>query len=108
QTKWLDWYRNMINRSLSRASHVVAPSRTALDSLLGQYSSPASISVVYNGRTPHLFNPHITKEDFVVSVGRIWDSGKQVTLLCQQNPPTDTYIAGSDRHPDASLRAEAS
>jgi glycogen synthase len=107
-TKWLDWYRKMIGRSLAHASRVVAPSRTALDSLLRNYSSPALTSVIYNGRTPHLFNPHITKEDCVVSVGRIWDSGKQVTLLCQQNPPIDAYIVGSDRHPDASLRAEAS
>src|SRR5205807_695786 len=55
---------------------------------------------IYNGRTPTLFNPHISKEDFVMSVGRLWDAGKQVTLLAQQELPCETFLIGSAHDPD--------
>ena len=41
---------------------------------------PTGATVIYNGRTPVLFNPHCAKQDLVLSVGRVWDAGKQVDL----------------------------
>lgn len=104
RTKWLEWYRHVVARGLGAADVVVAPSRWMLDSLSKNYLVPRRSRVIYNGRSRLLFNPHITKDDYVLSVGRIWDSGKQVTLLAQQQLPVPTWIVGSERHPDFALR----
>ncbi len=99
-TRWLRWYRNVVSDGLSKATAVVAPSRWMLEALSAYYLRPAHSAVVYNGRNPGLFNPHGTKEDLVVSVGRLWDHAKQVILLSKCDPTVTVYIAGSDKHPD--------
>ena len=102
-TRWLEWYRGMIRRGLASASAVVAPSRWMLQSLKNDYGYGGG-EVIFNGRTPSRFNPHISKEAFALSVGRIWDSGKQATLLLSDDLPLDCVVVGSERHPDARLR----
>lgn len=105
-TNWSRWYREIVTRGLSRATAVAAPTRWMLEAVSRHYVQPAQGSVVYNGRTPTLFNPHITKENYLITVGRLWDSGKQVTLLAQQQDvPQIAYIVGSEQHPDAELRS---
>jgi glycogen synthase len=105
-THWLGWYRDTVAAGLEGATAVVAPSRWMLDALSGIYGAPQHASVIYNGRTPTLFNPHMSKEPYGLSVGRIWDSGKQVTLLAEADAPVPVYIAGSSEHPDIKLRNE--
>lgn len=106
-TRWLDWYKSALTRGLHHATAVVAPSRWMMDSVIALYGEPKSSAVIPNGRNPHSFNPHMSKENRVLTVGRVWDAGKQVTLLCRQNPPVPTDIAGSDYHPESALRAGA-
>ena len=106
ETKWSRWYREIVTRGLSGATAVAAPTRWMLDTVSRHYIQPAQASVVYNGRTPTLFSPHISKENYVISVGRLWDSGKQVTLLAQQKDvPQVAYIVGSEQHPEGGLRS---
>lgn len=106
-TKWLRWYRQVVSRGLAAAGVVVAPSRWMLDSLVRNYIQPREALVICNGRAPVLFNPHVTKEDYVLSVGRIWDSGKQVTLLAQQDLSAPIWIVGSERHPESSADGDS-
>jgi glycogen synthase len=96
-----------VGRGLAEATAVVAPSAWMQARLKEIYGLNGYSWVIYNGRTPALFNPHITKEPYLLSVGRLWDSGKQVTLLCREGLPLDCHLAGSDRHPEASHRLEA-
>jgi glycogen synthase len=107
ETKWLRWYRQAVSRGLAAANAVVAPSRWMLDSLTKNYVTPRESRVVWNGRSPLLFNPHVSKDDYVLSVGRIWDSGKQVTMLAQQDLSVPIWIVGSERHPESALRGES-
>jgi glycosyltransferase involved in cell wall biosynthesis len=100
ETEWLRWYRAIVMRGLSAATAVIAPSRWMLDQIEFHYVKPVSGSVIYNGRTPALFNPHMTKEESIVTVGRLWDCGKNVSLLLQQELPAPVHIVGSDRHPE--------
>jgi glycosyltransferase involved in cell wall biosynthesis len=44
----------------------------------------------------------------VVSLGRIWDAGKQVRLLLGHEHKIPISIIGSEQHPDESRRCEAS
>jgi glycogen synthase len=97
---WINWYREIVSQGLSGATMVSAPSRWMLDQVIRHYGRPTSTAVVYNGRNPKLLNPHLTKDLAVLSVGRLWDAGKNVALLTQVEPPIPIYIVGSEHHPD--------
>lgn len=100
QTDWLRWYRQVVARGLHAATTVVAPSRWMLDQVELLYGKLASSSVIHNGRTPTLFNPYISKQENIVTVGRLWDSGKNVSLLLRREMPGTVRIVGCDRHPE--------
>lgn len=96
---WIAWYRDMVARGLDRASAVVAPSHWMLSALSAVYSRPRLASVIYPGGDPAAFNPHMSKENIAVSVGRIWDFGKNSALLAQFESPIPLYLLGPDREP---------
>jgi glycogen(starch) synthase len=103
---WARWYHDSLARGLREATAVVAPSRWMLEQITTHYGAPQQGLVIHNGRTAALFNPHVTKEDYGLSVGRIWDSGKQVTLLAQGELPMPFYIVGAEEHPELALRGQ--
>jgi glycosyltransferase involved in cell wall biosynthesis len=96
QTRWLNWYREAVIRGLQQASAVVAPTVWMLDTLRSCYARPRRDAVIYNGRNPIFFNPYVSKDDSVLAVGRLWDAGKQVSLLTQHEHPLPVCIVGSD------------
>ncbi|HSB74070.1 MAG TPA: glycosyltransferase family 4 protein [Terriglobales bacterium] len=104
---WLRWYRQVASRGLRAATAVVAPSRWMLNVLSEIYGPPSKSMVVYNGRSPRLFNPHMTKTECVLSVGRLWDCAKQVSLLTRYPQAVPVWIAGSEVHPEEGLRGES-
>jgi glycogen synthase len=97
---WLDWYTATVSRGLSSADAVVAPSQWMLDTLAREYGSARRGRVIYNGRNPALFRPAPLKHKRVVSVGRLWDEGKQVRLLLERKHALPVHIAGPNQHPD--------
>src|ERR1051325_11500557 len=100
ETEWLKWYRQIVTRGLHEATTVVAPSRWMLEQVEFHYGKLRSASVIHNGRTPAVFNPYITKEENTVTLGRLWDSGKNVSLLLKREMPGSVSIVGCDQHPD--------
>lgn len=96
ETRWLRWYRGIVTRGLNDASAVVAPSRWMRHCLCDYYTRPRRALVIYNGRNPIFFNPYLSKDDSVLSVGRLWDAGKQVSLLTQHTHPFSVCIVGAD------------
>ncbi len=105
---WTRWYRDTVSRGLADANCVVAPSRWMMQCVETHYGRPRQGLVIYNGRTPTLFNPHVTKDDNVLSVGRLWDGGKQAALLTKIDPPIPVMIAGTEEHADEALRSAES
>jgi glycogen(starch) synthase len=103
--RWTNWYRGVVGEGLADASGVVAPSRWMMECVETFYGKPTQSSVIYNGRTPTLFNPYVTKEDSVLSVGRLWDGGKQAALLTQVATEVPVFIAGTEQHADESFRS---
>ncbi len=97
---WIRWYRKTVNAGLAAADIVVAPSQWMMSAIETNYLSPKKTSVIHNGRNQNLFNPHITKESYVLSVGRLWDAGKQVSLLNQVDSALPVYVAGAAEHPE--------
>ncbi len=96
ESRWLRWYRDTMIRGLSGATAVVAPNAWMLDSIHSCYIQSRHESVIYNGRNPLAFNPYVGKEDSILAVGRLWDAGKQVSLLTQCTHPLPVCIVGSD------------
>jgi glycogen(starch) synthase len=99
-SSWMRSYRAIVSRGLQGATSVVAPSRWMLESLGHCYGKPKIASVVYNGRTPNLFNPYLSKHENALSVGRLWDFGKNAALLHKVNSPFPIYLAGNEQNPD--------
>jgi glycogen synthase len=96
---WMKSYRAAVARTLSGADALVAPSHWMLNAFERAHGRAQKSSVVYNGRTPGLFNPHARKKDFALSVGRIWDLGKNSVLLSRIGAPLPIYLVGSDQNP---------
>ncbi len=93
---WLRWYHKTVTEGVSRADAVVAPTVWMLDAIRSSYMWPKRASVIYSGRSPIFFNPYVKKEDAVLSVGRLWDPGKQLCLLTGHPHPVPVSIVASD------------
>ncbi|HYP18968.1 MAG TPA: glycosyltransferase family 4 protein [Chloroflexia bacterium] len=95
-----DRYRAEVRRGLQSAHMVAAPSRAMLDSLERHYGPLPNPTVIYNGRDASLFAP-ATKEPFVLTVGRLWDEGKNVAAVrdAATGLAWPVYVAGEDKHP---------
>jgi glycosyltransferase involved in cell wall biosynthesis len=96
-TRWLKWYRDTILRGMAAADAVVAPSASMLDTLISTYTRPRRAVIIYPGRNPIFFNPYVSKDDSVLSVGRLLDAGKQVFLLTQCAHPFSVCIVGAEQ-----------
>jgi glycosyltransferase involved in cell wall biosynthesis len=68
-----------------------------LDSIQCNYVHPRRGEVIYPGRNPIFFNPYISKDDSVLSIGRLIDAGRQVSLLTQHVHPVPVCIVGSEQ-----------
>lgn len=93
---WLDWYRETVVAGLKRAEAVVTTSRWMLDMLRVAYDDQFEGHVISPGRNPIYFNPFVTKEESVLAIGRLWDTGKQVALLTQHTHGLPVCIVGAD------------
>jgi glycogen(starch) synthase len=98
-TPWMRKYRETVTNGLRGADLVVAPSRWMLDQISKYYLQPAAEQVIYNGRTPELFDPDAEKNDSVLSVGRVWDPAKNVRLLMRLDQQAPVSIVGWEREP---------
>ena len=96
---WISWYREAVTRGLRLATAVITPSQWMMEQVKRYYVVPRIAGVIYNGRTPELFNPHATKEDRILTAGRVWDLGKNAGLLLGTTMPAPVLIVGSDRDP---------
>jgi glycogen synthase len=111
-SQWMRWYRDTVTSGLSHADVVVAPSQWMLDAIRTYYIKPSFGAVIHNGRDPALFVSDVPKENRVLSVGRLWDEGKQVSLLLYEDllheaQSVPVGIVGSQAEPgDANRRPE--
>jgi glycogen synthase len=94
--RWAEWYQAVVEEGLAGASLLVAPSHWMLRSIERCYGGQANSQVIYNGRTPALFNAMVSKQNYAASAGRLWDEGKQSHLLMELgSPPLPILVAGA-------------
>lgn len=102
---WIAQYRVNVHRGLSGADVVVAPSRWMLEQMAEHYLEPKKGDFIHNGRDPNLFIPYVSKQNYAVSVGRLWDAGKQVSLLLGGDLPVETILIGSEASPEGTAQS---
>lgn len=93
---WLDWYRETVVKGVKRADAVVTTTHWMQDMLRFAYGDVFVGQVISPGRNPIYFNPFVTKEELVLAIGRLWDTGKQVALLTQHSHKLPVCIVGAD------------
>jgi glycosyltransferase involved in cell wall biosynthesis len=93
---WLKWYRETIVAGLKRAEAVVTTTYWMQEMLRLAYGDDFDGEIIPPGRNPIYFNPFVEKEDSVLAIGRLWDTGKQVSLLTQHSHPLPICIVGAD------------
>jgi glycosyltransferase involved in cell wall biosynthesis len=76
----LEWRRLLVECGLRRAEAVVAPTRAFAAQTKRTYSLAREVQAVHNGRTP-LALPFRERSDFALTLGRLWDEGKNVQTL---------------------------
>jgi glycogen(starch) synthase len=101
---WIRFYRRVVYDGLLGADIVVAPSVSMMNEVTRHYLRPRQRVVVHNGRNPGLFNPHVSKDDLAVTVGRVWDKAKNVSLLTQRRHSVPVWIIGQEEHPEDRFR----
>jgi glycosyltransferase involved in cell wall biosynthesis len=98
-TPWMRHYRETVTNGLQGADVVVAPSQWMLEQVGKHYLTPANSLVIHNGRNPELFDPDAPKDDFVLTVGRVWDAAKHVSLLLEREQESPVRIVGWEMEP---------
>jgi glycogen synthase len=98
------WYRSEVRNGLWSADLVVAPSQWMMSTLVDNYDFNTETRVIYNGRDVALFKSSSTRSNYALSVGRVWDRGKQLDLLLNQNLDIPVYIAGPNEDPGKNTR----
>ena len=93
---WLNWYRETMVAGLKRAEAVVTTTRWMAEMLRLAYGDDFDGQVIPPGRNPIYFNPFVTKEESVLAIGRLWDTGKQVSLLTHHSHALPVCIVGAD------------
>lgn len=101
----VEWsiYQRHIGEGLRNANMVVAPSKAMMDAAEKYYQPFQQKEVIYNGGNSSLFESDV-KEDFVFSMGRIWDEAKNIRLVIEAAPYIDypIYVAGDTTGVDIS------
>ncbi len=105
QSSWSRWYEDTVNRGLRGADVVVAPSQWMMDALAHHYDVPARRAVIYNGRSASRFDAPRRKANCAISVGRVWDRGKQTGLLLSCRSAVPVRIVGPLEAPAAGSAA---
>lgn len=101
-SSWFEWYAGIVTKGLANADAVVAPSQWMLDQVFEHYHFSGPGWVIYNGRDPGLFDPILNKANCALTVGRLWDEGKQISLLLEREQAVPIQIVGPKVHPDVS------
>lgn len=98
---WLDRYWRLVTDGLKDADAVIAPTRWMLEALASHFALPGDARVIHNGRTLEPSTAALHRKCQGVSVGRLWDEGKNLKVLADIRAPFPILIAGETEHQSA-------
>jgi len=93
-------YHKRVLEGLTAADLVVAPTAAMLAAVEKLYLPLPNARVIHNARGRTSFRPG-KKEEFILSVGRLWDDAKNISALARTayDLPWPVYVAGEQKHP---------
>jgi glycogen synthase len=96
----LNEYLKRVKFGLENSNWIVAPSKNMLKKINEIYGNFINQGVIYNGRSKE----HIVKSEkqkLIFSMGRLWDTAKNVSLLIKAAPMLKwkVKLAGNPQHP---------
>jgi glycosyltransferase involved in cell wall biosynthesis len=104
--EWQQYFKR-VKDGLQSADLIIAPSLAAMDDIKTVYGIYNDNIVIYNGRTPELFYRD-EKQPYIMSMGRIWDEGKNIKLLIDTAPEIncEIKIAGENNFGNQNINVE--
>lgn len=104
---WLATYLKLVENGLRASDAVTTPTHWMLEALQALYPQlPAVQRVIPNGRSLAHASAESTRELQAVSVGRLWDEGKNVRLLADVRAPMPLLVAGDRQMESSAAPAE--
>jgi glycogen synthase len=94
EERWINFYRRIVTEGLRCADAVIAPTRWMAEQICGIYGPAHRIRVISNGSNTEGIACSEQKHLQAVSLGRLWDAGKQVSLLEKVRTGIPIYVAG--------------
>jgi glycogen synthase len=96
-------YTRRVSAALCHADLLIAPTNAMLNAIDQNYEPSVPRKVIPNGCFRSNYFP-LTKMDFILTAGRLWDEAKGLPLLERIAPKLKwpIYAAGENRHPSGS------
>ena len=95
---WLTRYLDLVRGGLAQAAAVVAPTHWMLQALARHFSLSGQSFVIPNGRDVPPGSAPPFRALQAVTVGRLWDEAKGLSLLSDIKSPFPILVAGDTRH----------
>ncbi len=94
ESQWIQAYRRWVTNGLHGAELVVAPTKWMADQIQDIYGYLPRLHVIPNGI--NLEGQEVSQQKHLraVSLGRLWDKGKQIRILEQARARIPIYVAG--------------
>ncbi len=93
-SSWFRHYHDTVSRGLAQAHAVVAPTWWMLDALCSNFAVAAYRTVIPNGRALPASRASSKRAMQAVTIGRLWDEGKNVRLLEKVSSPMPLLVGG--------------
>lgn len=98
---WIERYDHLVERGLRAANAVVAPTEWMLAQAQDHYGPLHNALTIPNGRNVSASPAPPARQKQAVTVGRLWDEGKDLALLDDVTSPMPLVVAGEHTGPDA-------
>lgn len=96
---WLEHYHSVVSRGLHHADRVMAPSHWMALQVREHYELATDVEVVWNGVAETEQPEWSGKKLQAVSLGRLWDEGKNLKVILERRLNLPVLVAGETREP---------
>ncbi len=102
---WMARYDELVEGGVRAAAKIVAPTAWMLETAEAQYGPFRASAVIPNGRSVKRPAAGVARLRQAVTVGRLWDEAKDVSLLASVKAPMPLLVAGETGSPEAEMAA---
>lgn len=103
---WLSRYVELVENGLRAADAAVAPTKWMACELARHYGDLPGIEVILNGRSVAAVHGDGRRKLQAVTVGRLWDEAKNVSILRDVRSSVPILVAGEQQHEGATAPVE--